>query len=84
MSDPKPPNKISTKGVKRHRKWLKHLHGEGARIMYRESDYVRYVGNKDRKTPPGQAFLMNYHGTVQVRFVPARMAEQIWKRRRDK
>ena len=75
MND-KPTNKVYTKGVKRYRKWLKHLHGEGAHIFYRESREGMH-----------QAFLIrasSHDQLKQIRFVPLRMAEQIWERRRDK
>lgn len=73
--------KVMTKGVKRYRKWLKHLHGEGHRIAYSIATYGSFLkGTKG--TPPFSAYIERKEGKL-VRFVPGRMAQQVWRLRRD-
>ena len=81
----KPTNKAYTWGVKRHRKWLKHLWGEGQRIVYTEKSAIEAMDNK------GQPMLAAYiERTIHpknlrpVRLVVHRMAENVWLKRRDK
>lgn len=70
-----------TKGVKRWRKYLKHLHGEGKHIVYDPSEYWEKK-NKVMWT----AYIVRYpfpKNHKPVRLVPGRMAEQVWRFRRD-
>jgi hypothetical protein len=72
-------NKPYTKGVKKHRKWLKHLWGEGKRIVYTQSPYEGRVDTKGK--PLLNAYIVLFGKTKYVRLVPGRMAEGIWRRR---
>ena len=73
--------KVYTKGVKRHRKWLKHLWGEGKRIVYTQSPYEHAKTKRmvqayiERRVHPLDLRM--------VRLVPGRMAQQVWRLRRD-
>jgi hypothetical protein len=67
-----------TKGVRAHRKWLKHLYGEGMRITYVDQRIEK------GKQPLRSAYLVGYRNTPLKRLVPRRMAERLWENRKNR
>jgi hypothetical protein len=70
-----------TKGVKKHRKWLKHLWSEGQRIIYMERSAIEAMDSKGQSMLSAYIERKLFGETKYVRLVPGRMAEGIWRKR---